>query len=42
MLSKREFFEICPEATEEDWKAFNKQMADIEERIWEEDHPMDE
>lgn len=42
MISKREFFEICPEATEEDYKAFCNQMANIEEKMWEEDHPLDE
>ena len=42
MLSKREYFEICPMATEEDWKEFNKQMADIQDKMWNEDHPMDE
>lgn len=42
MISKREYFEICPTATEEDWKVFCGQMADIDEKMWNEDHPMDE
>ena len=29
MISKREFFEICPNATEESWKAFCIQLSDI-------------
>lgn len=42
MISKREFFEICPNATEESWKAFCIQLSDIMDRMWEEDHPLDE
>lgn len=42
MISKREYFEICPGATEETWNTFRKEMARIEEKIWEEDHPLDD
>jgi hypothetical protein len=42
MISKSEYFEFCPTATEEQWKAFCKQAASIEQQMWEEDHPMDE
>ena len=42
MLSKREFFEICPGATEDDYKAFCVQMANIQDRMWNEDHPLDD
>ena len=42
MISKREFFEICPQATEEDYKVFLKQLSDIEDKMWEEDHPLDD
>ena len=42
MISKREFFEICPNATEEDYKKFLGQLSDIEEKMWEEDHPLDD
>lgn len=41
MISKREYFEFCPEATEEQWNAFCKQMANIEDKMWDEDHPLD-
>lgn len=42
MISKREYFEICPNATEEDWQAFRRQMANIEDTMWEQDHPLDD
>lgn len=42
MISKREFFEFCPTATEEDYKNFCKQLAGIEEKMWDEDHPLDD
>lgn len=42
MISKREYFEIFPNATEEDYKMFLNQLADVEEKIWEEDHPLDD
>jgi hypothetical protein len=42
MISKKEYFEFCPNATEEDYKNFLIQLAEIEEKIWEEEHPLDE
>ena len=42
MISKREYFEFCPSATEDDYKAFCKQMSEIEDKMWEEDHPLDD
>jgi hypothetical protein len=42
MLSKSEYFEFCPEATEEDYKVFKKQEAELLQRMWEEDHPLDD
>ena len=42
MISKKEFFEICPTATEADWNAFCNQMSAISDKMWDEDHPMDE
>ena len=42
MISKREYFEICPNATEQDYKAFCEQMADIQDKMWEQDHPLDD
>lgn len=42
MITKREFFEFNPNATEADWKAFCRQLAEIQERMWEEDHPLDD
>ena len=41
MISRREFFEYCPTATQEDYKNFLKQLAEFEDRIWEEEHPLD-
>ena len=40
MISKREFFEMYPNATEADWKRFCYQMDEILERVWNEDHPL--
>ena len=42
MLSKKEYFEFCPTATEEDWNNFCNQMSDIQDRMWNEDHPLDD
>lgn len=42
MISRREFFELCPTATEEDWKNFKIQMSELQEKMWEEDHPLDD
>lgn len=42
MISKSEYFEFCPDATEEQWQEFSRQMAEIEEKIWAEDHPLDD
>lgn len=42
MITKREFFEICPTATEEDWNNFRNQLSEIEENMWDEDHPLDD
>ena len=42
VISKNEYFEFCPNATEEQWQIFRKQVADIEEKMWAEDHPLDE
>ena len=42
MISKSEYFEFCPNATEEDYKAFCKQVSELEEKMWDEDHPLDE
>lgn len=47
MITKREFFEFSPNATEADWKAFHRTLAEIivkikQERMREEDHPLDD
>ena len=42
MISKREFFEICPTATEQDYIEFCKQFSDIQDKMWNEDHPLDD
>lgn len=42
MISKREYFEINPNATEKDYKEFLNQMEEIMNRMWEDDHPLDD
>lgn len=42
MLSRRELESLGIVMTDEQWKAFTKQMSEIEEKMWEEDHPLDD
>lgn len=42
MISRRELESYGVIMTDEQWKDFCSQMTDIQERMWEEDHPMDE
>ena len=42
MLSRRELESFGVVMTDEQWKAFCKQMSEIEEKMWEEDHPLDD
>lgn len=42
MISKSEYFEFCPNATVEDYRQFCEQMVDTYEKMWEEDHPLDD
>ena len=42
MLTRKELESYGVVMTDEQWAAFQNQMSDIQERMWDEDHPMDE
>jgi hypothetical protein len=42
MLSRKELASLGIIMTDEQWKALCKQMSEIEEQMWEEDHPLDD
>lgn len=42
MLSRRELESMGICMTDEEWKAVCKQISDIEEYMWNEDHPLDD
>ena len=42
IISRREYFEICPDATEEMYQKCLEELAEAEEKMWEEDHPLDD
>lgn len=43
MLTRREVEELSgTKWTDDQWKEFQRQFAEVEERMWEEDHPQDE
>ena len=41
MLSRREYEEFFGKISDEAWARLEKQMSDIQDRMWEEDHPLD-
>ena len=42
MLSRKELEELGVIMTEEQWEEHSKQMAEIQEQMWAEDHPLDD
>lgn len=42
MLSRREYEEFFGKISDQDWAKLVKQMSDIQDRMWEEDHPLDD
>lgn len=42
MLSRKELESLGITMTDEQWEAFREQLGNIEEQMWEEDHPLDE
>ena len=42
MLDRKELEALGVKMTDEQWEEHKKQLAKIEERMWEEDHPLDD
>lgn len=42
MLSRKEYESYFGKVTDEEWKRIEKQISDIQDRMWEEDHPLDD
>lgn len=42
MLSRREYEEFFGKVSDEVWANIQKQMDDIQEKMWDEDHPLDD
>lgn len=42
MLSRKELESLGIVMTNEEWKNLVNQVADIEEKMWEQDHPLDD
>lgn len=42
MISRKELESIGVVMTDEQWKAFLIQESDIYDKMWEEDHPLDD
>lgn len=42
MISRKELESLGVVITDEQWETFCKQAAEIEEKIWDEDHPLDD
>lgn len=41
MISRKELESMGVVMTDEQWRNFTNQMAEIEEKMWDEDHPLD-
>ena len=41
MLTRRELESLGVVMTDEQWSEFCKEMSEVEEKMWDEDHPMD-
>lgn len=42
MLSRKELASLGVIMTDEQWNNFCKQMSDIQDKMWDEDHPLDD
>lgn len=42
MLSRKELESYGIVMTDEQWEEFCKQMSELQDKMWDEDHPMDE
>ena len=42
MITRRELEGMGNVMTDEQWKEFNNDMAKVQDKIWDEEHPMDE
>ena len=42
MLTRKELESLGVFMTDEQWKAFDRQQSDIQDRMWENDHPLDD
>lgn len=42
MLSRKEYEGFFGKVSDEVWANIVKQMSDIQDRMWEEDHPLDD
>ena len=42
MISRREYEEFFGKVSDEDWAKISAQIGDVLDKLWEEDHPLDE
>ena len=42
MLSRKELESLGVVMTDEQWREHQKQMSELQERMWDEDHPLDD
>lgn len=42
MLSRKELESFGVVMTDEQWKAFKEQQSELQEKMWAEDHPLEE
>lgn len=42
MLSRKEYESYFGKISDEAWATLEKQMSEIADKMWEEDHPLDE
>ena len=42
MLTRKQLESLGIIMTDEQWETFNRQQSDIQDRMWEEDHPLDD
>ena len=42
MLSRSEYEEFFGKVSDEVWASIAKQLSDIQDRMWEQDHPLDD
>lgn len=42
MISRKELKSLGIEMNDEQWEKFCRQMSDLQDKMWEEDHPLDD